>query len=880
MWKSSWKRLMTGAAIVAVMAAALVLSGCEEAPVTPTEPPPTPPPGPTEPTDPPPASQDPLIPTAPPPARIVRSAEQARDTVIQEAFNSQTPVAIAEIARQLEQTSGVARAFAGRTNVLYQLEGSQALHPVVLIRADDERIWGTSDVRSTRVLQTASLKPASSTTYGPRMHNGGTALFLRAAEDNPLLFWDEHIPQALERAGYEVTIYDRRRVGADISHYATAEYMGRFDVVVIMSHGETTYGPSYNFDLGKTIIGGSGNELTSITPYLNSERLRETTGGKAKPLDGTYVILLSCRSADRQGDTHSNKYPLPRDRRLPETLIDLGASAVTGFTWYIQQEVGSESVLLLLNRMTGFYGVAPHVPKQPQPLSEATDVVRTNRTLLQLSAGFLNQLGNWLGLTEDKVVRASWSYNMLSLVAPGQQPFYIAFHDQPSFGDQRIQGRSFRAGRTISPLVLPATTENNGNPPYRYSMSPRIPGLTLDPSTRTLTGAPTSAAVGTHDVTYTVTDGDGDTATLSFTVTVTGGPLQFSDSVSSQHYTVGTRIPTLRLPVATGGVAPLRYRLTPVPDGLTFNDSARTLTGIPRTARTYRMTYTATDQRGGSASLTFTTTVAAAPPPVPVGAKIYWSSDQKVERSNLDGSGRETVVHARYPRGIAIYGNRLYWASLNDGIETVDLDGGNRRVLIGKEGSDLRTVWWITAHRDKLYYKYEYTVPVVVGGQTLQRIRIRIERANLDGSGREILIDNVRSTDQVVVDSGKMYFGNGSLGRTAIERADLNGGNRRIVVSGVNNLHGMAVYEGKIYWTDANLQVEKDRIERANLDGSNREILASRYDARGARGIVIYDGRLYWADFIVGIYRSGLNGDDRELLVRGRRFFGLAVVRD
>ena len=42
---SSWKRSVTGAAVVAVLAAVLVLSGCEEAPVTPPEPPEPPPTG-------------------------------------------------------------------------------------------------------------------------------------------------------------------------------------------------------------------------------------------------------------------------------------------------------------------------------------------------------------------------------------------------------------------------------------------------------------------------------------------------------------------------------------------------------------------------------------------------------------------------------------------------------------------------------------------------------------------------------------------------------------------------------------------------------------------------------------------------------------------
>ena len=77
----------------------------------------------------------------------------------------------------------------------------------------------------------------------------------------------------------------------------------------------------------------------------------------------------------------------------------------------------------------------------------------------------------------------------------------------------------------------------------------------------------------------------------------------------AQTYTVGTAIESLPLPEASGGNAPLSYSLSPNVPGLTFNATARQLTGTPTTAGTHAMTYTVTDEDGDTDTLGFTITV-------------------------------------------------------------------------------------------------------------------------------------------------------------------------------------------------------------------------------------------------------------------------------
>ena len=79
--------------------------------------------------------------------------------------------------------------------------------------------------------------------------------------------------------------------------------------------------------------------------------------------------------------------------------------------------------------------------------------------------------------------------------------------------------RTYTVGTAIDTLTLPEATGGNGT--LTYSLSPAVPGLAYDASTRQVTGTPSTA--GTYAMTYTVTDEDGDTDTLGFTIAISAG---------------------------------------------------------------------------------------------------------------------------------------------------------------------------------------------------------------------------------------------------------------------------------------------------------------------------------------------------------------------
>ena len=185
----------------------------------------------------------------------------------------------------------------------------------------------------------------------------------------------------------------------------------------------------------------------------------------------------------------------------------------------------------------------------------------------------------------------------------------------PVFSEQSIPDQEYTVGETID-VTLPDV--RGGTTPLTYDLSPAdLPdGLSFDDSTRRLSGTPTAVS-SRMSYTYTVTDGDGRVDMLSFDITVSAADPVFSEqSIPDQEYTVGETI-DVTLPDVRGGTTPLTYDLSPadLPDGLSFDDSTRRLSGTP-TAVSSRMSYayTVTDGDGRVDMLSFDITVSAADP--------------------------------------------------------------------------------------------------------------------------------------------------------------------------------------------------------------------------------------------------------------------------
>ncbi len=101
--------------------------------------------------------------------------------------------------------------------------------------------------------------------------------------------------------------------------------------------------------------------------------------------------------------------------------------------------------------------------------------------------------------------------------------------------------------------------------------------------------------------------GTGNPSNVAKATTGVSSALSLTGSVSNQFFPIGMPIADLVLPVATGGSAPYRYKLTPtVPAGLTFDAETRTISGTPsEITPPVTFTWKVEDAAGTKSSLDF-----------------------------------------------------------------------------------------------------------------------------------------------------------------------------------------------------------------------------------------------------------------------------------
>ena len=128
----------------------------------------------------------------------------------------------------------------------------------------------------------------------------------------------------------------------------------------------------------------------------------------------------------------------------------------------------------------------------------------------------------------------------------------------------------------------------------------------------------------------------GVSVTVSTTPPPPGAGIRFDPStIDDQTFSAEIPIIPLQLPLASGGTPPYTYTLSPIPDGLNFDETTQLLSGIPTllAVGTTSVTYTATDAIGDSAALNFTIEVLE--DGMPAGDRVDVNGDGVVDVVDL-----------------------------------------------------------------------------------------------------------------------------------------------------------------------------------------------------------------------------------------------------
>jgi hypothetical protein len=154
-------------------------------------------------------------------------------------------------------------------------------------------------------------------------------------------------------------------------------------------------------------------------------------------------------------------------------------------------------------------------------------------------------------------------------------------------------------------------TQSGGVAPVTFSSTGTLPpGLTLNPATGVLSGAPTQASQTPFSFTITATGANGCTGNAAYTLAILPACATISLSPAAGALTAG-RVGTAysRTFTRSGGVAPVAFSSTgTLPPGLTLNPATGVLSGAPAQASQtpFTFTITATDANGCAGSATYT----------------------------------------------------------------------------------------------------------------------------------------------------------------------------------------------------------------------------------------------------------------------------------
>ncbi|XP_043227529.1 nidogen-like isoform X1 [Amphibalanus amphitrite] len=179
--------------------------------------------------------------------------------------------------------------------------------------------------------------------------------------------------------------------------------------------------------------------------------------------------------------------------------------------------------------------------------------------------------------------------------------------------------------------------------------------------------------------------------------------------------------------------------------------------------------------------------------------RIFWSdvAGRKIKAAAYNGSQRVDFAMGGIssPEGVAVdfVSRNVYWTdSSRDAIEVASIETGNRFTVIS---SGLVNVRGVAVHpgRGTIYWA------------DWNRREPRIERAALDGSNRQVLLDaELGLPNSLAIDFATDELCWTDAGTKSVECFSLTHRTRRLVADGASYPFGIAITDDNIYWTDWN----------------------------------------------------------------------------
>ncbi|MCC3683042.1 putative Ig domain-containing protein, partial [Staphylococcus epidermidis] len=180
--------------------------------------------------------------------------------------------------------------------------------------------------------------------------------------------------------------------------------------------------------------------------------------------------------------------------------------------------------------------------------------------------------------------------------------FTIDVEDTTKPTVESVADQTQEVNTEITPITI--ESEDNSGQTVTNKVDGLPNGVTFDETTNTISGKPSE--VGSYDITVTTTDESGNATETIFTIDVEDTTKPTVESIANQTQEVNTEIEPIKIEAIDNSGQAVTNKVDGLPDGVTFDETTNTISGIPSEVGSYDIKVTTTDESGNSETTTFT----------------------------------------------------------------------------------------------------------------------------------------------------------------------------------------------------------------------------------------------------------------------------------
>ena len=218
---------------------------------------------------------------------------------------------------------------------------------------------------------------------------------------------------------------------------------------------------------------------------------------------------------------------------------------------------------------------------------------------------------------------------------------------------KEISNQTKEVNTAIDEIVIDAT--DNSGQPVTNTVSGLPEGVTFDSRTNTISGVATK--VGTYPIVVTSTDVEGNSIETKFNIKVVDTTAPTVKEISDQTKEVNTAIDDIEISATDNSGQPVTNTVRGLPQGVTFDPTTNTISGVATKVGTYPIVVTSTDNQGNKVDTTFTIKVVDTTAPtvkeISNQTKEVNTAIDDIEISATDNSGQPITTKVRgLPEGV------------------------------------------------------------------------------------------------------------------------------------------------------------------------------------------------------------------------------------